>query len=78
MATLIKDQKQVTFQVGERVEFKIIDGKAWGDNYCPIYKTVYGTVKKMNKISVRILGVDGDEYIATVKEVKKYIDPFAK
>jgi hypothetical protein len=31
----------------------------------------------MNKISVRILGVDGNEYIATVKEVKKYVDPFA-
>ena len=77
MAQLIKDQKEVTFQVGERVQFKIIDGKAWGDNYCPIYKTVYGTVKKMNKISVRILGVDGNEYIAAVKEVKKYIDPFA-
>ena len=78
MAKLIKDQKQVTFQVGERVEFRIINGKAWGDNYCPIYKTVYGTVKKMNKVSVRILGVDGEEYIATVKEEKKYIDPFVK
>ena len=77
MATLIKDQKQVTFQVGERVQFKVVDSKAWGDNYCPTYKTVYGTVSKMNKISVRILGVDGNEYIATVKEVKKYIDPFA-
>ena len=77
MAQLIKDQKEVTFQVGERVQFKIIDGKAWGDNYCPIYKTVYGRVKKVNKISVRILGVDGNEYIAAVKEVKKYIDPFA-
>ena len=77
MATLIKDQKQVTFQVGERVQFQIRDDKAWGDNYSPIYKTVYGTVSKMNKISVRIKGVDGDEYIATVKEVQKYIDPFA-
>ena len=77
MATLIQDQKQVTFQVGERVQFKVVDGKAWGDNYCPIYKTVYGTVSKMNKVSVRIKGVDGNEYIATVKEVKKYIDPFA-
>jgi small-conductance mechanosensitive channel len=61
MAQLIKDQKQVTFQVGERVQFKVVDG----------------TVSKMNKISVRIKGVDGNEYIATVKEVKKYIDPFA-
>jgi hypothetical protein len=77
MAQVIKDQKEVTFQVGERVQFKVIDGKAWGDNYCPIYKTVYGTVSKMNKVSMRIIGVDGDEYIATVKEVKKYIDPFA-
>jgi hypothetical protein len=31
----------------------------------------------MNKVSVRIKGVDGNEYIATVKEVQKYIDPFA-
>jgi hypothetical protein len=77
MAQLIQDQKQVTFQVGERVQFKMVDGKAWGDNYCPTYKTVYGTVSKMNKVSVRIKGVDGNEYIATVKEVRKYIDPFA-
>ena len=77
MATLIQDQKQVTFQVGERVQFKIVDGKAWGDNYCPIYKTLYGTVSKMNKVSMRVKGVDGNEYMVTVKEVSKYIDPFA-
>jgi hypothetical protein len=77
MAQLIKDQKQVTFQVGERVQFQIRDDKAWGDNYSPGYKTVYGTVSKVNKVSMRIKGVDGNEYIATVKEVKKYIDPFA-
>ena len=75
MATLIKDQKEVTFQVGERVQLSISTNN---DNYSPSYRIVYGTVKKMNKISVRILGVDGEEYIATVKEVKKYIDPFAK
>jgi len=77
MAQLIQDQKQATFQVGDRVQFRMIDGKAWGDNYCPTYKTVYGTVSKINKVSMRIKGVDGNEYIATVKEVKKYIDPFA-
>ena len=77
MAQLIQDQKQVTFQVGERVQFKIVDGKAWGDNYCPIYKTLYGTVSKMNKVSMRVKGVDGNEYMVTVKEVSKYIDPFA-
>ena len=74
MAQLIQDQKQVTFQVGERVQFNIIDRP---DNYSPGYKTVYGTVSKVNKVSMRIKGVDGNEYIATVKEVKKYIDPFA-
>ncbi len=74
MAQLIQDQKQATFQVGERVQFNIIDRP---DNYSPGYKTVYGTVSKVNKVSMRIKGVDGNEYIATVKEVKKYIDPFA-
>ena len=75
MATLIKDQKQVTFQVGERVQFSVSNNN---DNYSPSYRIVYGTVEKMNKVSVRVLGVDGNLYIATVKEVKKYIDPFAK
>ena len=74
MAQLIQDQKQVTFQVGERVQFNMIERP---DNYSPGYKTVYGTVSKVNKVSMRIKGVDGNEYIATVKEVKKYIDPFA-
>ena len=74
MATLIKDQKQVTFQVGDRVQFSISNND---DNYSPSRRIVYGTVTKVNKISVRILGVDGNEYIAAVKEVKKYIDPFA-
>ena len=75
MATLIKDQKEVTFVQGERVQFSMSNND---DNYSPSHRIVYGTVKKMNKISVRILGVDGEEYIATVKEVKKYIDPFVK
>ena len=75
MATLIKDQKQVTFQVGERVQFSVSNNN---DNYSPSYRIVYGTVEKMNKVSVRVLGVDGNLYIATVKEVKKYIYTFAK
>jgi len=74
MAQLIKDQKEVTFQVGERVQFSMSNND---DNYSPSHRVVYGTVEKMNKISARILGVDGNLYIATVKEVKKYIDPFA-
>ena len=74
MAQLIKDQKEVTFVQGERVQFYMSNND---DNYSPSRRIVYGTVKKVNKVSVRILGVDGNEYIATVKEVKKYIDPFA-
>lgn len=74
MAQLIKDQKEVTFAQGEKVQFSMSNND---DNYSPSYRIVYGTVKKMNKVSVRILGVDGNEYIAAVKEVKKYIDPFA-
>ena len=77
MAQLIKDQKEVTFQVGERVYIQAIDSSKYVDNYSPAYKTVYGTIDKVNKISVRMLGVDGNLYTATMKEVKKYIDPFA-
>jgi small-conductance mechanosensitive channel len=74
MATLIQDQKQATFQIGERVQFSMSNND---DNYSPSHRIVYGTVSKINKVSMRIKGVDGNEYIATVKEVKKYIDPFA-
>jgi len=74
MAQLIQDQKEVTFVEGERVQFSVSNND---DNYPPSRRTVYGTVSKMNKVSMRIKGVDGNEYIATVKEVKKYIDPFA-
>jgi hypothetical protein len=74
MAQLIQDQKEVTFVEGERVQFSVSNND---DNYSPSRRTVYGTVSKMNKVSMRIKGVDGNEYIATVKEVKKYIDPFA-
>ena len=74
MAQLIKDQKEVTFVEGERVQFSISNND---DNYSPSRRIVYGTVSKMNKVSMRIKGVDGNEYITTVKEVKKYIDPFA-
>ena len=74
MAQLIQDQKQVTFQVGERVQFNIIDRP---DNYSPGYKTVYGTVSKVNKVSMIVQGVDGNLYRVMKHEVKKYIDPFA-
>jgi hypothetical protein len=74
MAQVIKDQKEVTFVEGERVQFSMSNND---DNYSPSRRIVYGTVSKMNKVSMRIKGVDGNEYIATVKEVKKYIDPFA-
>jgi hypothetical protein len=77
MATLVKVNTVPKFNLGERVQFQIIDGKAWGDNYCPIYKTMYGYASKINKVTMSILGVDGEKYTATISEVKKYVDPFA-
>jgi hypothetical protein len=77
MAQLIQKQEEVTFQIGERVYIQALDRGGYIDNYSPAYKTVYGTIDKVNKISVRMLGVDGNQYTATMKEVKKYIDPFA-
>ena len=78
MATLIKDQKEVTFVEGERVQFRMLDSKAPGDNYSPPQKTVYGTVGNINKVSMIVQGVDGNLYRVMKNEVKKYVDPFAK
>ena len=75
MATLIKDQKEVTFVEGERVQFNIVDRP---DNYSPGYKTIYGTVGNINKVSMIVQGVDGNLYRVMKNEVKKYVDPFAK
>ncbi|MDB4232450.1 hypothetical protein N9795_01965 [Candidatus Pelagibacter sp.] len=74
MATLIKDQKEITFVEGERVQFNSITTY---DNYSPGYRTLYGTIAKVNKVSMTVIGVDGNLYRVMKNEVKKYIDPFA-
>jgi len=74
MATLIKDQKEVTFVQGERVQFSMSNND---DNYSPSYRIVYGIVGSINKVSMIVQGVDGNLYRVMKQEVKKYIDPFA-
>ena len=74
MATLIKDQKEVTFVQGERVQFSLSNND---DNYSPSRRIVYGTVGNINKVSMIVQGVDGNLYRVMKHEVKKYIDPFA-
>ena len=74
MATLIKDQKEVTFAQGERVQFSMSNND---DNYSPSRRIVYGTVGNINKVSMIVQGVDGNLYRVMKHEVKKYIDPFA-
>ena len=74
MATLIKDQKEIIFVEGERVQFNSITTY---DNYSPGYRTLYGTITKVNKVSITVQGVDGNLYRVVKNEVKKYIDPFA-
>jgi protein involved in polysaccharide export with SLBB domain len=73
MAQLIKKQAEVKFNVGDRVQFQVINQP---DNYRPGYKTMYGTAAKVNKVTMTIAGVDGKEYKAAINEVKHYIDPF--
>ena len=75
MATLIKDQKEVTFVQGERVQFSMSNND---DNYSPSHRIVYGTVGNINKVSMIVQGVDGNLYRVMKNEVKKYIDPFTK
>jgi hypothetical protein len=74
MAQVIKDQKEVTFVEGERVQFSISNND---DNYSPSRRIIYGTVGNINKVSLIVQGVDGNLYRAMKSEVKKYIDPFA-
>ena len=74
MAQVIKDQKEVTFVQGERVQFSISNND---DNYSPSRRIVYGTVGNINKVSMIVQGVDGNLYRVVKHEVKKYIDPFA-
>jgi hypothetical protein len=74
MAQLIQKQEEVTFQIGERVQFKSITTY---DNYSPGYRDLYGIVNKINKVSIIVQGVDGNLYRVMKHEVKKYIDPFA-
>ena len=73
MATLVKVNRVPKFKVGDKVQFNMIDRP---DNYSPSHRIIYGFASKINPVSMRILGVDGEIYIATVAEVKKYIDPF--
>jgi small-conductance mechanosensitive channel len=74
MATLIKDQKEVTFVQGDRVQFSMSNND---DNYSPSRRIVYGTVGNINKVSIVVQGVDGNLYRVLRHELKKYIDPFA-
>jgi len=73
MATLVKVNKAPKFQVGDKVQFSMSNND---DNYSPSHRIIYGFASKINPVSMRILGVDGEIYIATVAEVKKYVDPF--
>jgi len=73
MAQLIKKTITPKFQVGDKVQFSMSNND---DNYSPSRRVVYGFASKINQVSMRILGVDGEIYIATVAEVKKYVDPF--
>ena len=73
MATLVKVNRVPKFKVGDKVQFNMIDRP---DNYSPSHRIIYGFASKINKVSMRILGVDGEIYIAKIEEVKKYVDPF--
>ena len=73
MATLVKVISTPRFNAGDRVQFSIISRH---DNYSPEYKTMYGHASKVNKVTMEILGVDGERYTATIAEVKRYVDPF--
>jgi hypothetical protein len=74
MAQLIKKVEEVKFNMGDRVEFKVIDQH---DNYSPSYKTMYGFALKVNKVSMEIASVDGLIYKEEIFKVKHYVDPFA-
>ena len=73
MATLVKVNRAPKFKVGDKVQFSMSNND---DNYSPSHRIVYGFASKINTVSMRVLGVDGEIYIATVAEVKKYVDPF--
>lgn len=73
MATLIKKDTTPTFIVGDKVQFNVI---AQHDNYSPTYITAYGFVGKVNKVTMTILGVDGQVYKEKISQVRKYVYPF--
>jgi len=73
MATLVKVIRTPKFNLGDKVQFSIISRH---DNYSPEYKTMYGYASKINKVTMTILGVDAERYVANISEVKKYVDPF--
>jgi hypothetical protein len=73
MATLVKVIRTPKFNLGDKVQFK---SRTTYDNYSPGYRDMYGYASKINKVTMNILGVDGERYIANISEVKKYVDPF--
>lgn len=73
MAQLIRKKEKVNFNINDRVEFFVIDIP---DNYSPSYKTMYGFVSKINKVTMVIMGVNGLTYKEDIDKVKHYIDPF--
>jgi len=73
MATLVKVNRVPKFKLGDRVQFSIISRH---DNYSPEYTVMYGYASKINKVTMNIIGVDAERYIANISEVKKYVDPF--
>ena len=73
MATLVKVNRAPKLKVGDKVQFSMSNND---DNYSPSHRIVYGFASKINTVSMRVLGVDGEIYIATVAEVRKYVDPF--
>ena len=72
---MIKVVKVTTpkFTPGDKVQFSIIDRP---DNYSPGYKTMYGYASKINRLTMEILGVDGERYVGKISEVKLYVNPF--
>jgi hypothetical protein len=37
---------------------------------------MYGYASKINRLTMEILGVDGERYVGKISEVKLYVNPF--